>query len=231
MALFKPGPVVGQVSGRVGGSVFSHNKGGAYIRNGAIPVTSTTADALNAKARLTNSSQAWGALTATQRLAWAVFAQNTPLLNRLGDSRPVPANALYIALNTRLVQAGQSTISTPPATDAPASLASLVLSADIGTGTYDITFTPTPLGAGLMPRIFAAKVQRDSINYVADQLRLVQFGAAAQASPLDIQTAVEAKFGPSVVGEKVVVQVDVLDTATGLVSGQLRAEALVTDTP
>ena len=40
---FTPGPTVASLSGSVGGQTYSRNRGGAYIRNRAIPITSTTA--------------------------------------------------------------------------------------------------------------------------------------------------------------------------------------------
>jgi len=58
MAIFNPGPLVGQVSGRVGGTVFSHNRGGAYIRNGSIPYAVYSQKALQAKSALSESVRA-----------------------------------------------------------------------------------------------------------------------------------------------------------------------------
>ena len=43
MALIKTGPAVAVISGSVGGTVFSRNKGGAYMRNRSIPVNPQSA--------------------------------------------------------------------------------------------------------------------------------------------------------------------------------------------
>jgi len=230
MAKFSPGPLAGQISGSIGGSTYSHNRYGPYIRRRAVPVTSTTEAAMNAKSRLGNTSQAWQALTAAQKLAWKAWGDYNPTIDALGNAQPLAGNVAYIQLNTRLLQAGQSQISTPPIIPAPPSLASLVQECDIGAGDCDLTFTATPLGAGLMLRIRAAVVNSGGIKYVRNLMRVVGFSAAAQASPFDHQSLVEAVFGTLVVGQWVHVLVDVLDTATGQVSAALKDVTQVTTT-
>ena len=70
MAKYTPGPLVSQISGSTGGQTFSRNRGGQYVRARAVPITSTTFEALAAKARLGTASAAWQGLTDGQRTAW-----------------------------------------------------------------------------------------------------------------------------------------------------------------
>jgi len=230
MAKYSPGPLAGQISGSIGGSTYSHNRYGPYIRRRAVPVTSTSEDALNAKARFGGTSQAWQALTAPEKLAWAAWGQYNPVIDSLGMAQPLAGNVAYIQLNTRLLQAGEAEISVPPIIPAPLSLATLVQDCDIGVGDCDLTYTATPLAAGLMLRIRAAVVNSEGIKYVRNLMRVVGFSAAAQASPFDHQALIEAKFGTLIVGQTVHVLVDVLDTATGLVSAALKDVTIVTTT-
>lgn len=228
MAKFTPGPAVAAVSGSIGGTVFSRNRYGAYTRYRAVPVTSTSSYAVNAKTRLSNRSQAWQGLTAAQRLAWREWAADHPVIDRLGQTQLLTGQAAYIGLNTRLVAAGQSAITAPPIIAAQPGLTSLVQDCDIGAGDMDLTFTATPLAAGAMLWIQAAVIDSAGINYVQNKLRFVGVSAAAQASPFSHESLVTARFGTLVVGQYVHVQVSVFDSATGLLSQPMKDVTIVT---
>lgn len=230
MAIFTPGSIVGQISGRVAGSVYSHNAGGTYIRNGTIPTTSTSTDALAAKSRLTTISQYWQTISDANRASWQNFAANVPVTNRLGKSIFLNGHQMFVRLSTRILAAGGAVVETAPINAPPDGLTSLTLAADTGAGNVDLTFAATPLAATHKLRIRAALVQSAAINYVANKLRVIGHSAAAQASPFDIESLVTAKFGTLDVGEILHVTVDVVDTATGLVSSRISDLAAVVST-
>ncbi|KKN12154.1 hypothetical protein LCGC14_1019340 [marine sediment metagenome] len=221
MALVRAGALVGQISGSIGSNTFSRNRYGAYVRNRTVPITSTTQAALEAKNRLTAASQAWGALTSTQHLNWETWAQNNPITNRLGEARVLQGNAAYVELNTRILRLAGAQISEPPSADAPDALLTAVVTYDIGLGGTDITFTGTPLAAGVHLWAYFAVMNSDGINYFENLYKLAETGAAAQASPLDYLAAVEARFGTLVVGQKVAWKIATADSATGLISSFL----------
>lgn len=228
MAIFTPGPAVGQISGRVGGTVFSHNKGGPYLRNGAIPIASHTVVAEETKSRLTACSQAWGALTDTQRSAWRSWAQNNPVTNRLGHQVVLSGLAAYNMLNTRLLRAGDAVITTPPIAAPPAPLLTFSATWDIGIGTTVITFTTAPLGADARLWLEAAVLDKPGVSYIENTKRLVVVTAKAQATGYDYSTVVEAVFGALAVGKRVFLIGRVFDSTTGLISGALRDDGVVT---
>lgn len=225
-----PGPLVGQMSGRLGSAIASHNKGGPYFRNGTIPVTSTTSYALAAKARLGSQSQSWTSLSAANRQAWEEWAAQNPIVDRLGFQRILSGIAAFNQINTRLGAAGQTLLTTPPIIASPGSLLTLVVDGDIGAGDMDLTFTATPLGAGQMLWIRACLVDSPAINNVNSLLRFIGVSAAAETSPFDIETLVTNRFGTPVVGQTLHVFVSVFDSATGLISPPLRDSVVVTST-
>ncbi len=227
---FTPGPAIAAASGSIGGTTFSRNRYGPYTRNRSIPIISTSIDALAAKQRFATQSAAWSALTAAQRLAWGQFAATHPISDRLGQSQILAPNAVFIQLNTRIVQAGGTQIVDPPITRDPEGLLSLVQVCDIGLGGFSLTFTPTPLGATEQLRIRAAVVSHEGIEYVTNLLRVVGYGAAATASPFDHEAIVLAKFGTLIVGQFVHVWIDILDNATGLLSAPVKAKTIVSTT-
>lgn len=119
MAKITPGPMIARASGSIGGTVFSHNRGGMYVRNRSTPVISTTEYALEAKNRLTFFSQAWRSLSEANRLAWKQYASEKPITDTLGDSRILTGANAYVKLNTRLEVAALTAISVPPTVAPP----------------------------------------------------------------------------------------------------------------
>lgn len=230
MAKIRGGALVGQVSGSVGSNTFAHNRYGAYVRNRVVPVKSVTSYAMQAKAWLGQASQGWQALTDAQKGAWRSWAETNPITDTLGDKQVLTGHAAYVQINRRRLQDAAALLSVPPQAAAPVPLATLSLTADIGAGNFEIAYTATPAPAGTKLWVWAAVVDSPGISYVKNLLKLVQISAAAQASPLDIEAAVTARFGSMAVGQKVVVEAATYTVATGLLSGRLRAEAIVVST-
>jgi len=230
MALIVPGPMAGQISGRLGSTVFSHNKGGPYVRNGTIPTTSYTAYALAAKARLSAASSAWQSLTAGQRGAWKEWGIENPVTNRVGHQITLTGISAFAGIYTRLTIVGQPTLTAPPIDPAPQPLTALTLHLDIGPGAFDATFTPTPTGAAEVLWLQAAITDSPAVNNVNTQLRLIGGSGAAVASPFDFQDEIEARLGALVVDQTVNLFASIFSNTTGLLSQPLRATGLVTDT-
>lgn len=230
MAKIMFGGPVANASGSMAGVVFSHNRYGSYTRRRTVPVKSETTYATNAKAKLAAASAAWKALTTDQRNAWVAWAKTNPIVDTLGEKRILDGHAAYVKLNNRLLQAGLSQITVPPVASAPVALTSLTLTADIGAGDFEIAFTPTPAPAGTSIWVEAAVVDSPGITYVTNLYKLVIISAAAQASPLDIQAEVTARFGTLTAGQKVFVRASVFNRSSGLLSQPALATALVTST-
>lgn len=228
---FAPGVITGAASGKLGSMVFSHNRYGAYTRTFVIPTKSTTAAALAAKARLGNLSTAWNGLTAAQRLSWRAWAQTNPAVDRLGAQITLQANAAFIGSNTRLLQAGIAQISDPPIGTAPDALTTMSFTSDIGVGTTEVAFTPTPLGATERLWLNAYVADSEGVNYVSNFLRNITITAAAQTTLYDYQADIESVFGTLVVGQIVHIWAYNFDGATGQLSLPLRARSTVISTP
>ncbi len=230
MALITPGPMAGQISGRLASVVFSHNRGGPYVRNGTIPTLVTSEEAINAKARMTAQSQRWDNLTATERLAWLEWARSNPVVNRLGSQVTVGGNAAFIGINTRLALAGQALLDDPPIADPPLALASITLSLDIGAGNFEIAYTATPQPADTHVWVLLTVLNNPAINYIENLLRFLAVNAPGVASPFDIEAATTARFGTLSVGQKVVARCHTFDRTTGLLSAPIQADGLIITT-
>lgn len=230
MAKFTSGPMVAAISGSISGTTFAHNRGGPYARKRAIPITSTTSFALDAKARLSNASQDWQGLTNLQRAAWLSWALQNPVTDTLGFSRHLTGAQAYISLNTRLANIAAPRLLDPPVVPAPDGLLTLTQDGDIGIGDVDIVFTATPLGATEKLYIQCAVTNSQGINNVNSLLRLVGFSPAAQGTPFDNQSIIEARLGTLIVGQKLHLRCSVMDNVTGLLSLPLVDSVVITTT-
>lgn len=112
----------GQLSGSVGGVVASRNRYGAYLRNRTVPVNPNTPRQLDVRANFGAASIAWSSVSAGQRGGWESYANQTPLLNRLGESVTLSANAMFLRVNAFRLDCGASIIFDAPLTPGASSL-------------------------------------------------------------------------------------------------------------
>lgn len=230
MAKFTPGLIIGSASGSVGGNTISRNRYGLYVRTRAIPTNPNTSYQQNVRSLMSTYSSAWSGLTNAQRLTWFTWAQGHPATDALGQKQILTGHICYVQINTRLALVGETTLDIPPVGTAPDGLTALTLTGDIGIGTFEVAFTPTPLGATEKLWINAAVVASPGINYIENLLKLCYVSQLAQTSPVTVKGYIEIRFGTLGVGQKVVVLAHVFDTATGLLSVPRRAEVVVTET-
>ena len=109
--------ILTQVSGSLGGLVGSHNRGGMYFRARSIPVNPATQYQAAVRQALAQLNARWvTTLTAGQRLLWAVYADNVPLTDTLGEPRNVTALNMYLRSNVVGIQNGLSIVDDAPTT-------------------------------------------------------------------------------------------------------------------
>lgn len=231
MAKIRLGVMVGEASGSLGSTVFSHNRSGSYVRLRAVPTRSTSLAAETAKARLSAASKIWGTLTEAQRLAWETWAQTNPITDRLGDKRILSGHGCVTQLNINILTAGGTTIDVPPATGAPEGVSSITAAYDIGAGSFSLAYTPTPIGADNVVYVWCAVTNSPGVSYVSNLYKLVHVSDPNAASPVaTIQADIEARFGALAVGQQVFYRVQVVDSATGLVSASFPTNGVVIST-
>ena len=100
MALIQVGGGVSVISGKIGGWVFARGPSGPYIRNFVIPIDPNSARQQVVRFAVAQLSTRWTeVLTDAQRAAWATYAGNVQLPNRLGAMRNISALAMYTRCN------------------------------------------------------------------------------------------------------------------------------------
>lgn len=227
MAKFLPGPTVAEVRGSIGGTVYSRNRYGAYMRWRAKPTVSVTDEALAAKARFTQMTQAWQGLTAAQRLSWNQWANATPVSGALGEQQILTGHVAYVGINCRLDCLAVAPITAPPITPAPVPLGSLGITPNATLGTCNLAFTPTPLGAAERIWILATQQPSAGKTWVENLFKGLIYSGLAEPSPFDAIVGIEGRIGALVVNQTLHLKCFVIDNATGLLSAPLSATALV----
>lgn len=96
MALFLSG-VEGEIRGSAGGTTYARNRFGQYFRQRSVPVNPKTSRQNAIRGHMTAASTSWrDTLTDTQRAQWDLYAENTPWLNKLGQSVSLTGQMFYI---------------------------------------------------------------------------------------------------------------------------------------
>lgn len=215
MALIVTSGIVGQISGKLGGVVYSRGTGGPYVRNRTVPVVTGTPLALMYKNAMGTASVLYQALSKTQKRAWEDYAATRPEPNRLGQVRTISGQAWYIRLNSRLLAAGQPYIDEPPAKAGPGMVTIGAITATAATQTVSFTFADTPIAAGEILFVRGANLHASTKQYVKNVLRQIKYSDVAQASPLVVSTEFTTACGPIQVGDNIWLGVSVIDTSTG----------------
>jgi len=207
MALMKS-QLATQLSGSIGGTTFGHNKGGMYMRARSIPTQPNSGNQLEVRAAFTELVNAWkSSLTATQRAAWNLYAQNVSVVNRLGDSVNNSGQNWYIAANVPVLQANAKLgLSLPRRDNAPTIFNRGDFTTPVPTPTetsgLSVAFTDTDDWANEDDAalfIYEGAPQDDSVEFFKGPFRLVGAvegdGTTAPTSPEAITAATLTSLG------------------------------------
>ena len=130
-----------QRSGKQGGIVWSHNAGGPYVRNRAIPTNPNTDRQVAVRNAVRSLTIVWETvLTQAQRDAWDVYGSNVAWTNRVGASIKLTGLNHFIRSNTINVSLGFGRIDVAPGIFDIAA-AELVLGCAASEATQILTFT------------------------------------------------------------------------------------------
>jgi len=112
--LFKSG-LITQGSGSVGGLTLSRGRSGMYFRGRAMPVNPGTAYQASVRAAMAQLAVGWNdLLTADQRAAWAAYAAQVSMTNKLGDPVFLTGMNHYIRSNVARLQVGLDRVDDAP---------------------------------------------------------------------------------------------------------------------
>jgi hypothetical protein len=213
-------------SGSYQGITSSRNRNGQYVRTRAQPVQPRSASQLAVRSNLAANAASWRALTATQRDGWTSLGLQMTRTDGLGQSQNLTGFQAYVSVNNLNKLVGNAVVGDPPAITTPSALTTVTPTiTGGGSPAFSIAFTPTPLGAGLRV-IIRASPQRSAGRSFESDFRVMFIGAAASASPSNILTAYQAKFGTPITGGRIFISAAVYQL--GFESIPFIASAVVT---
>jgi hypothetical protein len=182
MALVQYAAGISGMSGAVAGSVYSHNRGGAYVRRRSVPTNPNSQRQQDQRAIFGIGSAVWKILSPAQKEAWRARTQTHPVVNRFGASIILSAQQQFVQLysNTATYDPTSLPLGAPPAdpvyvlpvTDG----ADLVGSAGAETLTYD---TGAARALGDITVIFASPPMSRGRVFAKNLMRLVLVDTAA----------------------------------------------------
>ena len=187
-------------SGSEAGLTYSRNRFGQYTRSRATPVNPNSTAQGQVRARMSANSAAWRGLTDNQRAGWESLGAQMARTDALGQSYTLNGFQAFCSVNNNQLCAGNAVLDDAPALVTPDAIVTCTPTATAATFSIAYTITPLPTGARLF--VFASSQKSVGRSFEGD-LRLIHVSAAAAASPANVFSAFQAKFGTPVVGNKV----------------------------
>ncbi len=218
MAKVKLSALVSEMRGKLNGSVFSRNRGGAYLRTKVTPSNPQTPSQLAARSLLASLSQAWRSLTVAQRTAWNAVVENFPSVDVFGDQRIPSGQQLFIRLNTNITNVGAATINDPPAPVGAEETGALTLTVAETADVFTVAYVNTPVPADHAMLLEATAGKSAGIDNFTSFFRVISTVAAAQVSPELASVDYVTKFGSIVEGLKYGTRAKYIRLTTGEVS-------------
>lgn len=221
--------VIAQASGSLGGLVFSHNAGGPYIRTRATPINPNTPEQATVRGFLSQLTALWvETLTQAERDAWTLYAENVPLINRIGQSRNVTGLNMYVRSNVPLLQAGFARQDAAPTLFTLGGFTIPQVAALAATQEISVLFTITDDwvnedDAGML--IYASRPQNESINFFTGPYRFAGSIDGDSVLPPPTPQMVGLPFA-AVIGQKIFVRLQVV-RADGRLSADTRLDTIV----
>ena len=183
-------PLLSGASGSMGGSTYSHNRYGSYLRN------RTVRNDCNVFASLT---EYWSQiLTANQRASWNTYASNVAVKDALGQDIYLSGFNHYIRSNSAILQAGLTRVDDAPVIMTLAEQDSgFACSASEATQLISVSFTDTldlydEDGAALL--VSAGKGVNPTINFYNSPFRFADSIDGDSGTPPSSPQTVTAPF-------------------------------------
>jgi hypothetical protein len=205
MAKIKFGMMMTDARGKLGGQVFSKNRGGAYIRTKVTPSNPRSIDQQANRALLGSLSQQWSGLTEADRASWNGAVSNWAKTNIFGDSHNPTGKNLFVQLNKNLSAAGYATISVAPE---KVEMAILGLSGvSFLLGAEELRFYANGDLTGFTVVLSATPSLTQGTSNAKNKFRTFYSSPQATYSDTDAFEAYAAKFGTPVLGANIQVSV------------------------
>ncbi len=220
MATIKLGPIVADIRGKLGGTIFSRNKAGNYAKKFTQPNNPQTAAQQFFRNLFASVSQRWSNnLSQPERETWIEAAPTFPIFNKVGEVIYLSGKGLHDLLNSTLRIIGEAFIAEAPA-NAPAQIVEVVsFTPDTTAGTMVLELDQAVNGNN-KALIEATVGVNAGVNNVQNLYKQIAVADDTTFDPVaftaDFATEYEAVFGVlPVVGQKVFIRITTVLKASG----------------
>jgi len=167
MAVIRFSEAINDARGSAGGTVFSRNRFGAYMRARTAPINPNSPSQISSRQLLNTMATYWrDTLSQANRDGWDLYAENTDWLNKIGQTVNLTGLNHYCRANRIRLAAGESAVHTyPTAYGLPNQEELWTLAVDSTTGLATITFTFAADVDDQVYQFFAGKPVSGSRNY------------------------------------------------------------------
>lgn len=209
MAKIKFGMMMTDASGKLGGQVFSKNRGGSYVRTKKTPSNPQTTAQMAIRGIFASISSGWSSLTEQVRNSYEGFVADYGRTDIFGDVRNPTGKNLYQRLNQNLAISGQPLLAVCPA---PSEVPFANLVEVVGNVTEEILNVDTAGNTtGSKVVIWATPSLSQGTKFVKNRLRQIYVANGAAALGTNVWEDYVAKFGAPVAGANVYFAVRVIN--------------------
>ena len=209
MAKIKFGMMMTDASGKLGGQVFSKNRGGSYVRTKVTPVNPQTTAQMTIRGIFASISSAWSSLTESQRATFNGFVNDYARTDIFGDLRNPSGKNLFQRLNQNLSISGQSQI-TDCVAPSEVPFANLVSALGDVSGT-ELEVTTAGDTTGSIVVFWATPQLSQGTSFVKNKLRQIAYVNGDDALTRNVWSDYITKFGTPSAGANIFIGVRVIN--------------------
>lgn len=223
----KFGAFVTDGRGKIGGTVYSKNKWGAFARNLVTPTNPASPYSANVRNHFNTNVQLWNSLDDVQKKLWTDFAIIHPRTDVFGSTYTLTGQTMLLSTNQNMQAIGGTDFTVPGTDDVPAENW-LIMSVDADSaGLIKITTAFAPNNANNFCAVFATPGMSPGRTVAYQQYRQIGSIPADGSTIFDISTDYLAKFGALVAGTKVFVKLRQIDDRSGLSGVEFSGSTIV----
>jgi hypothetical protein len=209
MAKIKFGMMMTDARGKLGGQVFSKNRGGAFVRTKSTPTNPQTTFQMSVRGIFSAISTKWSTLTEAQRLSYNGFVADYATTDIFGDLRNPSGKNLFQKLNQNLENSeqAQNVVCVAPSAVPFAGLASAAL--DIAGSDITINLTGNAVGSKIL--LLATPSLTQGTTFVKNKLRVIGVYPGGDGNTLQAYDNYIAKYGIPAAGANIYFAVRVVN--------------------
>jgi hypothetical protein len=209
MAKIKFGMMMTDASGKLGGQVFSKNRGGSYVRTKVTPLNPQTTAQSNVRGIFASISSGWSTLSEAARASFNGFVSDYARTDVFGDLRNPSGKALYQRLNQNLSISDQALITTCPAPIAVPFANLAGAEGDIGETEFIVSTDGDTTDSVIV--VWATPRLSQGTSFVKNRLRQLEIQSGGVSAVFDIYGAYTAKYGAIEAGDNIYIGVRVIN--------------------